>query len=115
MGDEKRQEVSLNKENFSLLKSHQEGQYDLTLGIRPEDVYLKGDVNLNKDAQMFNVVCDIRELLGHEVVVYTDIVGQKLLVKISNQMKVNSGDKFEVGVNLNSLYFFDNETTKRIR
>ncbi len=115
LGEEQKQEINLNNEGLSLLKAHKEGPYDLTLGIRPEDVYLKGDFNLKKDAQMFDVVCDFRELLGHELVVYTDLVGQKLLVKISNQIKINSGDKLEVGINPHSLYFFDNETTNRIR
>ena len=115
LGEEQKLEIKLNKDGVSLLKSHREEPYDLTLGIRPEDIYLKGDVNLKKDAQLFDVVCDFRELLGHELVVYTDLVGQKLLVKISNQIKVNSGDKLEVGINPHSLYFFDNETTNRIR
>ena len=115
LGEEQKLEIKLDKDGVSLLKSHREGPYDLTLGIRPEDIYLKGDVNLKKDAKLFDVVCDFRELLGHELVVYTDLVGQKLLVKISNQIKVNSGDKLEVGINPHSLYFFDNETTNRIR
>ena len=115
LGEEQKLEIKLDKDGVSLLKSHREEPYDLTLGIRPEDIYLKGDVNLKKDAQLFDVVCDFRELLGHELVVYTDLVGQKLLVKISNQIKVNSGDKLEVGINPHSLYFFDNETTNRIR
>ena len=115
LGEEQKLEIKLDKDGVYLLKSHREGPYDLTLGIRPEDIYLKGDVNLKKDAQLFDVVCDFRELLGHELVVYTDLVGQKLLVKISNQIKVNSGDKLEVGINPHSLYFFDNETTNRIR
>ena len=115
LGEEQKLEIKLDKDGVSLLKSHREEPFDLTLGIRPEDIYLKGDVNLKKDAQLFDVVCDFRELLGHELVVYTDLVGQKLLVKISNQIKVNSGDKLEVGINPHSLYFFDNETTNRIR
>ena len=115
LGEEGKIEIKLNKDNISLLKSHREPPYDLTLGIRPEDVYLKGDVNLKEDAQIFGVICDFRELLGHELVVYSYIAGQKLLVKISNQIKINSGDKLEVGVNPHSLYFFDNETTNRIR
>ena len=115
LGEEQKLEIKLDKDGVSLLKSHCEEPYDLTLGIRPEDIYLKGDVNLKKDAQLFDVVCDFRELLGHELVVYTDLVGQKLLVKISNQIKVNSGDKLEVGINPHALYFFDNETTNRIR
>ncbi|MBR4377885.1 MAG: ATP-binding cassette domain-containing protein [Bacilli bacterium] len=114
LGNEEK-EINLTKEQKALLKSHKEGPYDLTLGMRPEEIFLKGDVNLNKNAQLFNVVCDFRELLGHELVVYTDLFGQRLLVKISKQLKIVSGDKLEVGVNPESLYFFDNETTNRIR
>ena len=115
VGDKEKLEIGLDKANASLLKSHKEGSYDLTLGIRPEDIYLKGDVNLNKEAQMFDIVCDFRELLGHDLVVYSDLIGQKLLVKIASQSKVTSGDKLVVGVNPQSYYFFDNETTNRIR
>ena len=114
LGNEEK-EINLTKEQKALLKSHKEGPYDLTLGMRPEEMFLKGDVNLNKNAQLFNVVCDFRELLGHELVVYTDLFGQRLLVKISKQLKIVSGDKLEVGINPESLYFFDNETTNRIR
>ena len=64
---------------------------------------------------MFDIVCDFRELLGHDLVVYSDLIGQKLLVKIASQSKVTSGDKLVVGVNPQSYYFFDNETTNRIR
>ena len=36
-------------------------------------------------------------------------------MKISNQIKVSSRDKLEVGVNPHYLYFFDNEITNHIR
>ena len=108
-------ELKLNKEQAALLKSHQDGAYDLTIGLRPEDVYLKDDPNLNKNSQLLDIVCDFRELLGHDVVLYTDILQQKFLVKLGNQIKVNSGDKLVVGFNDSSLYFFDNQTTNRIR
>ena len=64
---------------------------------------------------MLDIVCDFRELLGYELVVYTYVLGQKLLVKVSNQIKVNSGDKLTIGFNPDSLYFFDKESTLRIK
>lgn len=113
--EDKKEEINLNKEQTEMLKKHHEGEYDLVIGLRPENIYLKGDVNLTKSTQLFDIVCDFRELLGHELVVYTYLLGQKLLVKIANQIKVNPDDKLTIGFNSESIYFFDSETEHRIR
>ena len=108
-------EINLNKKQVELLAKHREGAYDVVVGIRPEEIYLKGAPELNKDAQLFDILCDFRELLGYELVVYSYLLGQKLLVKVSNQEKIKAGDKLVIGVNTDSLYFFDKESTQRIR
>ena len=113
--EDKSLEIKVTKEQVKLLSEFKEGEYDVVVGIRPENIYLKGAAELKKDAQLFDIVCDFRELLGYELVVYTYILGQKLLVKISNQEKVKAGDKLVIGVNPESLYFFDKESTKRIK
>ena len=108
-------EIKLNNEQQDLLKKHKEGEYDIVIGLRPENVYLKGDANLNKDAQEIDIICDFRELLGQEVVIYTFIQGQKFLVKVSSKTKVSVDDKLIISFNKDSLYFFDKESTKRIK
>ena len=108
-------EIKLNNEQQDLLKKYKEGEYDIVIGLRPENVYLKGDANLNKDAQEIDIICDFRELLGQEVVIYTFIQGQKFLVKVSSKTKVNVDDKLVISFNKDALYFFDKETTKRIK
>ena len=108
-------EIKLSKEQLNLLAKFKDEEYDVVVGIRPESIYLKGAPELKKEAQMLDIVCDFRELLGYELVVYTYVLGQKLLVKVSNQIKVNSGDKLTIGFNPDSLYFFDKESTLRIK
>ena len=113
--DEQTLDLKLNKEQLALLAKHKEGEFDVVVGIRPEGIFLKGAPELKKDAQLFDIVCDFRELLGYELVVYSYILGQKLLVKVSNQEKIKAGDSLTIGVNIDSLCFFDKETTMRIR
>ncbi len=115
VSSDKKEEIKITKEQLELLQKYQEGEFDLTLGLRPESIYLKGNAALSKQAQYFDVVCDFRELLGNESVVYTDLLGQRMLVKIENKIKVKSDDNLVIGFNPESLYFFDKETTNRIR
>ena len=90
-------------------------EYDVVIGLRPESVQMEGDPNLNKDSQLISITCDFRELLGQEIVIYTYILGQKFLVKVPSKVKVHSDDELTIGFNSDSLYFFDKESTKRIR
>ena len=108
-------EFLLKEEQVKLLKEHHDGEYDLTLGIRPEAIYLSDEAKLKKDAQKFDITCDFRELLGYEFVVYTELLGQKFLVKLSSETPVTAGSTLHVGFNKESLYFFDKETTLRIK
>ena len=108
-------EIKLNKEQVELLKKYKEGKYDVTIGIRPENIYQKGDSKLAKDSQTFDIVCDFRELLGYDLIVYTFINNQRLLIKLASETGIKSEDKLVVGFNSNALYFFDKETTNRIK
>ena len=108
-------ELKLTKKQVELLAKHKEGTYEVVVGVRPEEIYLKGAPELTKEAQLIDIVCDFRELLGYELVVYSYVLGQKLLVKVSNQEKIKAGDALTIGINPESLYFFDKETTKRIK
>ena len=115
VGEDNPIEIKLSKEQVELLKKHKEAPYDVTIGIRPENIYEKGDPKLNKDAQTIDVVCDFRELLGYDLIVYTYINGQKILVKLASETGIKSDDKLTIGFNTSALYFFDKETTNRIK
>ena len=110
---EKEITIKLTKEQQALLASH-EGK-EIVVGIRPESLFEKGDAKLDKTAQYLELICDFRELLGYEAVVYTYLNGQKFLVKLGSEEKISVGDKLSIGFNSDALYFFDAETTLRIK
>lgn len=112
---EKPIEIKLKKEQIELLKKHKDGEYKVIVGIRPENIYLDNDSKLEKDAQKFDIVCDFRELLGYDLIVYTFINEQRLLFKLASETGIKSEDKLTIGFNSSSLYFFDKETTNRIK
>ena len=110
--DGKAEEVKLLKGQLEALTKYQEGEFDVVVGVRPEDIDVLQD---KRGYQAFDIEVDFRELLGYELVVYTYVLGQKLLFKVSNQMKIKAGDKMTIGFKPESLYFFDKETTNRIK
>ena len=100
--------IKLNKEQIKLLSDHLDKE--VVLGIRPEQLAL----GTAKD-QSLTLKCDFRELLGYEIIVYTYVCGQRLLVKVSHKEQVEAGEDVSVTFDTDSLYLFDPETGLRIR
>ena len=103
----------LDKAQIALLKDYQDK--DVVVGVRPEVVRLKGDERLNKCDNYLEVICEFRELMGYDSVIHTHLGGQKFLFKVDSVQNVNIGDKLIVGFNDDALYFFDSESTNRIK
>ena len=105
--------LKLNKENAALLKAY--NGKEVVLGVRPESIYLKGDVNNSDPTDSFKEVCDLSELLGRELVIYSNIGGQVVTFMTSPNNEIKSHDNIEFCFNNKALYFFDAETQKRIK
>ena len=88
---------------------------EIVVGVRPEVVKLEGDEKLTDCHNLFEVNCAFRELMGYDSVIHTFLGGQKFLFKVDSIQNVQSGDNLKIGFNDESLYFFDKETTKRIK
>ena len=105
--------INLTKEHQELLKDY-EGK-KIYLGVRPETISLIGS-ELNKNpSNSWKSVCDYAELLGYEFVLYTNVEGQKLILKTPVTQEIKSHSNIEFCFNLKQLYFFDFDTEKRIR
>lgn len=109
----KETKIKLPKQYSKLLKDY-DGK-ELVMGIRPEDVYIKGDKNNEAPSEPIKANCDFAELLGYELVLYSYISGQRLIAKTSTKFPVKTGDDFEVCFDEKKLFFFDKESTLRIR
>ena len=85
------------------------------LGIRPEDIYIKGDANNHNPSKEFNVNCDYVELLGYDLVLYFYVNGHKVVAKTDEKTNIQSGDSVDMCFDNDKVYFFDVETELRIK
>lgn len=105
--------IKLNKQQLALLKDY--ADKEIVLGVRPESIFFKDDLSKVKPTNSLKSTCDFAELLGHEVVVYSNINGQKFVIKTSIDKDIKHHDNIEFYFDEDALYFFDKETTGRIR
>lgn len=106
-------EIEVSKAINEMLKGY-DGK-ELTMGIRPEYTYLSGDKNNLNPSIVISAIADSVELLGKELIIYTYINGQKVAFKSDATRKINSGDPVEFCFDNTYMFFFDNETGKRIK
>ena len=105
--------IKLNKQQLDMLKGYKDKE--IVLGVRPESIFFKNDLSNAKATNTLKSVCDFAELLGHELVVYSNIGGQKFVIKTSIDNDIKNHDDIEFYFDSEALYFFDKETTGRIR
>lgn len=111
--DEKSVVIVLSKENAKLLGNYQDKE--VVLGVRPENLHVKGDVNASNPTNSIDLVCDFVELLGQDFMIHSYINGQKVVLKAPVEFEIKAEDKIKVCMNKDKIYFFDSETGKRIR
>ena len=87
---------------------------EVILGIRPEDIYVDGPVAEKYPNATTEVECDVVELLGHELIVYGYMNGQRIIVKTSATHDIQVHDKVNFTFDLNKIHFFDPNTTNRL-
>ena len=97
--------LELSETMIDVLKKN--NKEDIVFGIRPEAVSVTQN---SQDKNTLKVLCDDRELLGHESVLYTYIAGQKFLSKVSSALKIKAGDMFNIKFEDENIYLFDEET-----
>ena len=112
-------DVALSEHLYKLnnLKAHyvdeiaefENSTFDVVLGIRPEDISIEKCKN-EKDA----LSVDLSELLGHELIVYSYLAGQRIIIKIQAGEEYPSGTKFNFKFADNRVHLFDVDTTNRI-
>ena len=110
--DEESVSISLNEEQKKVLKGY-EGK-PVVIGIRPEDIYLTTDDFKKEKTNPIDLACDISELLGHELIVYSYIGQQRIIIKTSANNEIDKEGKFAVCFDMSKIHFFDPETTLRI-
>ena len=105
--------IKLNKNQAELFKNTPKDK-EIILGVRPEHAYCFEA----KDVKLTNFVpanCKLSELLGSEIIAYSDISGQRFAIKTTDLHKIKSEDEFKIAFDVEKMYFFDKETGARIK
>ena len=110
--------IELSKEQVAMIQdysSKNEGTEKLlVLGVRPEHCHSYDP----KDVKLTNSIkcnCYLSELLGSDIIAYSELDGQKISIKTNDQHPIKNHDDFKVAFDVNKMYFFDKETGLRIK
>lgn len=87
---------------------------EVVLGIRPEDIHVSGDMIKKYPGATTDVECDVVELLGHELIVYGYLNGQRIIVKTSANNDIQVHDVVKMTFDMGRAHFFDPTTTNRL-
>ncbi|OGB87044.1 glycerol-3-phosphate ABC transporter ATP-binding protein [candidate division WOR-1 bacterium RIFCSPLOWO2_02_FULL_46_20] len=76
-------------------------------GIRPENIWDIPSSNWIDKRFILEGTVDFREIIGSETYLYVHVGKVPLVARVGGMCDVKTGSKFEVGINLNKLHFFD--------
>jgi len=105
--------IDLLDRHKDLLKSYKDKK--VILGVRPEDIYLEGDESKKNPSNPINIECDISELLGAELIAYSYLNKERVIMKTSAYNEIKKNDQIKVVFDLEKTHFFDPETTLRLK
>ena len=106
---QRRIEVELTDELRANIQGY-EGE-EVVFGIRPEDIHIDGPIVERYPNSQADIECDVVELLGHELILYGYLNGQRITVKTSAIHDIQVHDKVRLTFDLNKAHFFDPTTT----
>ena len=101
-------------ENQDVIAGLKAGGYfgkNIIVGVRPEHITIEKTTQFSKG---INTIVTDYELLGSDSLVYFNVDGQQVIAKSKVRDIIENGTPVTVNFNMNSVYFFDNETEERI-
>lgn len=109
----------LNNKKIQLLEMHQKqlagkDGAKIILGIRPEDIYLEEIVKDTYPQATFDVFVDVKEMLGHEYILYGTVDECPITLKADLRNQVETNSHINVTFDLDKIHIFDAETGRTI-
>ncbi len=96
-------------------KMVEENNFQIILGLRPDDFAVKGHEGSKfKPSKPFSLEVDIPELLGHTYYLHCHHNDVQVTLNIDADAIYAKGDKIKVTLNTDKLHIFDKITTKRV-
>jgi len=97
--------------NYNFRNKINEDEKEITLGIRPEHIYIEKNASNNFEIK---VKSELSEYIGHEQIITFDFSGQQLLGKFSSTINIEINKEFKLNIDINQLSVFDTLTEERI-
>ena len=97
--------------NYNFRNKINEDEKEITLGIRPEHIYIEKNASDNFEIK---VKSELSEYIGHEQIITFDLSGQQLLGKFSSTIDIDINKEFKLYIDINQLSLFDTLTEERI-
>lgn len=92
-----------------------EEERDITLGIRPEDIYQENEENIAKygDNAIDIKVADT-ELFGNYHYIHSDFGGIDFVIKVTSAREIKIGDDVNVHIDMTKIHLFDVDSGNRV-
>ncbi len=87
----------------------------IILGVRPEDIHDELIFIEASQNAAFDATVSVSELLGAEIMVYSDIDGQNFVARLDSRLDITAGEKLQLAFDMNKAHFFDATSEVRIR
>lgn len=87
---------------------------EIIMGIRPEDFHVASVFIETSTGSIIDAKIDVTELLGAEIIVYSQIGGQPFIARLDERNDVKQGQILTLALDMNRVHFFDHKTENRI-
>lgn len=87
---------------------------EVWLGIRPENILIKNENELNENDSLIIAEIDLVEPLGNTVLVYFDFEGQQFIVEHRGYGELKKGNKQKFLIDSDKIHLFNKQTEQRI-
>ena len=98
------------------LPSAPEAAGDVTLGVRPEDLYVSGMAPASKNVAPFGTfTLDVLEPMGNEIVLYASSGDTSVVARVEPQPMPQPGEPITLSADLDKLHTFDTASGVSLR
>ena len=107
-------EITVPEANRRMLIDEGYDNKALKFGIRPEDIREEAVFVESALASAFNAEVKVSELLGSEIMLYSELEGQEFISRVDARNELNPGDVVKFAFDMNKGHFFDMDSGGRI-
>lgn len=107
------EKLKLASKDIKVLKNYKDKE--IIMGIRPEHIFVSSDKTIENKSVSFPMKIDMTELLGSEVIAYSDFHGTKIVSKLSAKVDPKPNEVLDCVFDEDCVHFFDPESTEAIR